>query len=119
MVAAGRMTRLLAGSALVATALSGFAVSAQARQGDANALSVIAAPPGVTFQTARPPAAMGGGGGANAAAAAVAAAGGGRQTTLTVYSDDKGLTLYTYDKDTTPGVSSCVDACAETWHPFV
>lgn len=34
------------------------------------------------------------------------------------YSNDKGLTLYTYDKDTA-GVSHCADECAKTWPPVL
>jgi len=29
--------------------------------------------------------------------------------------DDKGMTLYTFDKDTTPGKSACSGACAAIW----
>ncbi len=31
--------------------------------------------------------------------------------------DDKGMTLYTYDKDEA-GTSTCVDACAQNWPPL-
>jgi len=34
----------------------------------------------------------------------------------TVLTDPKGMTLYTYDKDTA-GVSNCVDQCAVNWPP--
>lgn len=34
-----------------------------------------------------------------------------------VVADGKGMTLYVFDKDTTPGTSSCVDACAKLWPP--
>ncbi|MHB1206336.1 MAG: COG4315 family predicted lipoprotein, partial [Rhodospirillaceae bacterium] len=37
--------------------------------------------------------------------------------TLVVFANAKGLTLYTYDKDTVPGKSACVDKCAEAWPP--
>src|SRR5271169_941574 len=33
-----------------------------------------------------------------------------------VYSNEKGLTLYTYDKDE-PGKSNCTADCAKTWIP--
>ena len=35
-----------------------------------------------------------------------------------VYADAKGMTLYTSDKDTKPGKSACVDACAREWRPM-
>lgn len=34
-----------------------------------------------------------------------------------VLTDDKGMTLYTFDKDG-PGKSNCVDACAQAWPPL-
>ncbi|MBI3445781.1 MAG: hypothetical protein HY055_10590 [Magnetospirillum sp.] len=33
-----------------------------------------------------------------------------------VLTNDKGMTLYTFDKDA-PGTSNCVDACAQNWPP--
>ncbi len=33
--------------------------------------------------------------------------------------DDKGMTLYTYDKDIDPGKSKCVAACAKQWPPLL
>ena len=35
-----------------------------------------------------------------------------------VLTDEKGMTLYTFDKDG-PGMSSCADACAQNWPPFM
>jgi predicted lipoprotein with Yx(FWY)xxD motif len=35
-----------------------------------------------------------------------------------VFADTSGRTLYTYDRDTKPGKSACVDACAEHWKPL-
>lgn len=32
--------------------------------------------------------------------------------------DDKGMTLYTFDKDTA-GMSACYDKCAENWPPLM
>jgi predicted lipoprotein with Yx(FWY)xxD motif len=34
-----------------------------------------------------------------------------------VLTDDRGMTLYTFDKDE-PGKSMCVDACAQNWPPL-
>ena len=34
-----------------------------------------------------------------------------------IYTDDKGMTLYTFDKDE-PGKSNCYDKCAVNWPPF-
>ena len=34
-----------------------------------------------------------------------------------VFTDDKGMTLYTYDKDA-KGKSNCNDQCAKAWPPF-
>jgi predicted lipoprotein with Yx(FWY)xxD motif len=35
-----------------------------------------------------------------------------------VYTDDKGMTLYTFDKDEA-GKSNCYDQCAVNWPPFM
>ena len=35
-----------------------------------------------------------------------------------VFVDSKGMTLYTYDRDTTPNKSSCNGRCAMTWPPL-
>lgn len=35
-----------------------------------------------------------------------------------VLTDEKGMTLYTFDKDAS-GMSSCVDACAQNWPPLM
>lgn len=37
---------------------------------------------------------------------------------VTVLTDAKGMTLYTYDTDTTPGKSVCNDKCAAAWPPL-
>lgn len=34
-----------------------------------------------------------------------------------VYADEKGMTLYTFDKDTA-GTTNCYDQCAVNWPPF-
>jgi predicted lipoprotein with Yx(FWY)xxD motif len=36
----------------------------------------------------------------------------------TILADSKGLTLYRYTKDTTPGQSACSGACAKAWPPL-
>lgn len=36
----------------------------------------------------------------------------------TVLTDDKGMTLYTFDKDEM-GKTACVDACAQNWPPLL
>lgn len=36
-----------------------------------------------------------------------------------ILTDLKGMTLYTFDRDVTPGVSSCFKACAEKWPPLM
>ena len=33
--------------------------------------------------------------------------------------DQKGMTLYTFDRDVTPGISTCFKACAEKWPPLL
>ena len=39
-----------------------------------------------------------------------------QQEQVTVYATDKGLTLYTFDKDTTPGKSACTsEECVKAW----
>ena len=35
-----------------------------------------------------------------------------------IYTDAKGMTLYTFDKDE-PGKSNCYDQCAVNWPPFL
>jgi predicted lipoprotein with Yx(FWY)xxD motif len=35
-----------------------------------------------------------------------------------VLTDSKGMTLYTFDKDATPGKSVCNGPCAQTWPPL-
>ncbi|BAE51451.1 COG4315 family predicted lipoprotein [Paramagnetospirillum magneticum] len=35
-----------------------------------------------------------------------------------VLTNEKGMTLYTFDKDA-PGTSTCVDACAQNWPPLM
>lgn len=45
--------------------------------------------------------------------AMVAEAGGGK-----IYTDAKGMALYTFDKDE-PGKSNCYDNCARNWPPFM
>jgi len=32
--------------------------------------------------------------------------------------DNRGMTLYTFDGDTSPGTSACMDACAKVWTPL-
>jgi predicted lipoprotein with Yx(FWY)xxD motif len=41
-----------------------------------------------------------------------------RSQGVPVFADGRGMTLYTFDKDETPGVSSCVGECAAAWPPF-
>jgi len=36
-----------------------------------------------------------------------------------VFTDTKGMTLYTFDKDTTPGKSACNGPCATNWPPLM
>jgi predicted lipoprotein with Yx(FWY)xxD motif len=40
------------------------------------------------------------------------------KTLGTILADAKGLTLYAFTKDTTPGQSSCTDQCAANWPPL-
>lgn len=47
------------------------------------------------------------------------ARGTGRSGAGYVLADAKGMTLYTYAKDTVPGKSSCVDECAQAWPPAI
>ena len=35
-----------------------------------------------------------------------------------IYTDEKGMTLYTFDKDE-PGKSNCYDNCAANWPPYL
>ena len=36
-----------------------------------------------------------------------------------MFTDSKGMTLYTFDKDTTPGKSVCNGPCAQNWPPLM
>ncbi len=36
-----------------------------------------------------------------------------------VFVDANGMTLYTYDKDTTPNETTCYDQCATNWPPAI
>lgn len=53
----------------------------------------------------------------SAAAAAAAPVKTGQSAMGPVLTDEKGMTLYTFDKDA-PGMSACVDACAQNWPPL-
>ncbi len=35
-----------------------------------------------------------------------------------VFADSKGMTLYTFDRDTVPGKSACNGPCAQNWPPL-
>jgi len=66
----------------------------------------LATPAGITLQAVRLGAVPGGGGMD-------------RQVQRNVYADAKGMTLYTFEKDETPGKSVCVDECAKAWPPVI
>lgn len=53
-----------------------------------------------------------------AAFAAGAPAMPGKTTMGMVLTDEKGMTLYTFDKDAA-GMSNCTDACAQNWPPLM
>ena len=40
-------------------------------------------------------------------------------TVGTVLADSKGMTLYTFDRDTAPGKSACNGPCATNWPPLM
>lgn len=50
---------------------------------------------------------------------AAAYAGGAPRTANGHLIDDHGHTLYTYDRDTEPGHSSCAGPCAAVWPPYL
>ena len=70
--------------------------------------AVLSTPPGVTFQWVKV-----------GKVTEVAGASSDQQALQTVYGDPKGMTLYTYDKDTAPGKSACVGDCVKGWPPLV
>jgi predicted lipoprotein with Yx(FWY)xxD motif len=35
-----------------------------------------------------------------------------------IFADSKGMTLYTFDRDTAPGKSACNGPCAQNWPPL-
>jgi Uncharacterized protein conserved in bacteria len=53
-----------------------------------------------------------------AGAHAAGAVGQGTTALGTVLTDDRGMTLYTFDRDEA-GTSNCVDACAQAWPPLL
>jgi predicted lipoprotein with Yx(FWY)xxD motif len=120
-------TALIAGVALIAAACGGGTSSkdktatAAAKGGTTPAATAAATKPAATAaatsaatKAATTPA-------AGATTAASGAAGGvkvGDTTKLgKVLTDDKGMTLYTYKNDTTPGKSACNGGCATAWPP--
>lgn len=66
--------------------------------------AALATPPGVVFSIVR----MGN-------AVYVPGASSDQQAELLVFATPKGMTLYSFDKDTTPGKSACNDDCAKAW----
>jgi predicted lipoprotein with Yx(FWY)xxD motif len=63
-------------------------------------LAVAATPPGITLQTITVPKA------------------GGPAPLVDAYANADGMTLYTYDQDVTPNVSTCTGDCAKTFVPM-
>src|SRR5579859_1167959 len=64
----------------------------------------LSTPPGVTVQIAK-----------TGGTVLLAMAGINIPATGNVYADAKGMSLYTYDKDETPGKSACTGDCAKAW----
>ena len=97
--------RVIAITAAIAcfTAMSAASVAAPAPQSAKSALTP-ATPAGITVQIVSMGGGRGGGG-----------MGGG--STMTVFADAEGKTLYTFDKDT-PGISACTGECVALWPPL-
>jgi predicted lipoprotein with Yx(FWY)xxD motif len=99
---------------LLTTALIGilsWAAIAEAATKSLAGTAAMATPPGITLQQARlttPGAQPAGGGGMRQGPPPVP-----------VYADAKGMTLYTFDKDTVPGKSACSGECATAWPPLI
>src|SRR6202046_1289500 len=65
----------------------------------------LSTPPGVTFQKVKV-----------GKVTMIPGSSSDQQEQVTVYADANGKTLYTFDKDTTPGKSACTDEqCAKAW----
>jgi predicted lipoprotein with Yx(FWY)xxD motif len=86
--------------AAAAAALAASGAVFAATKPDAKNAVTLATPAGVTLQSVRV--------GADPRSG----------VTITVYADAEGKTLYTFDKDTTPGQSACVGECVAAWPPL-
>ena len=107
--------------AIVAGSLAGTSQAASSANSDRPALTT---PVGITLQEVAGGGRGPGGGsteetpGAAAKTPGFLPGGGYRRGDRGFYiADARGMTLYTYDKDTAPGKSSCVEKCAEAWPP--
>lgn len=110
---------LIAGVSLVAAACGGGTSSADKTATAAKGGGTTPAATNAATKAATTPAAAA----TTAATAASGASGGvkiGDTTKLgKVLTDDKGMTLYTFKNDTTPGKSSCNGGCATNWPPVM
>lgn len=103
------MRRLRSGIMILATTML-VAPASFAASNAATVVAALATPPGVTLQQARP----------NLPDVEIPGSGGMKAppSSIPVYADAKGMTLYTFDKDTVPGKSVCNGDCAAAWPPL-
>ncbi len=103
----GLKTALLVGVVGVAVVAGGLFI-VQHQKGGATSAPIVArqsTPPGVTFQKVK-----------IGTVTAIPGSSSDQQEQVTVYADGNGKTLYTFDKDTTPGKSACTtDECVKAW----
>jgi predicted lipoprotein with Yx(FWY)xxD motif len=103
----GLKTALAVGVTAVVVVAGGAYMLKHQQAGSASAPIVarLSTPPGVTFQKVKV-----------GKVTMIPGSSSDQQEQVTVYADGNGKTLYTFDKDTTPGKSACTDEqCAKAW----
>ena len=98
-------SNLVLGVVAVAAIGAGVYFFGQQKTGGSTKMeAVLSTPPGITFQKVKV-----------GRVVYVPGASSDAPALVTVYADSKGLTLYTYDKDTEPNKSACAGDCVKAW----
>ncbi len=103
----GLKTALIVGVAAVAVIAGGLYMSRDQKPAAVHLDARLSTPLGVTFQKVKV-----------GTVTMVPGASSDQQEQVVVYANGKGMTAYTYDKDTTPGKSACTGDCATAWTPL-
>jgi predicted lipoprotein with Yx(FWY)xxD motif len=103
----GLKSALVVGVAVIAVVAGGFYFAKQPKPMAAHLDARLSTPLGVTFQKVK-----------IGTVTMVPGASSDQQEQVIVYASGKGMTAYTYDKDTTPGKSACTGDCATNWAPL-